>query len=167
MSDVAGRAKAAVLSWCLAESLKNIEKRFLRRALCIAIHQDGRAGTLLVRFTAVDVHLNRLEGVFGIARDFGTKSSDVYLATLQILRNFCTIHLAPPSPVNPSVSQFDESLYDYIKDHIELFDADAASDEQRVGRLLLGKSTVDQLEHLPNLKMILRDRAHAATRSGC
>jgi hypothetical protein len=166
MSDVAGRSKAAMLTWCLAESLKNRERMFLRRALCIAIHQDARAGVLLVRFTAVDCHLNRLEGVFGIARDFGTKSKDVFCATMQILRDFCTYHLDPPSSVDQSACRFDASLYEHIKNHIELFDADAASDEQRVGRLLRGKSTVDRLECLPNIKMIMRDRAHAATRSG-
>ena len=165
MSDVAGRSKAATLTWCLAESLKNLEKVFLRQALCIAIHQDARAGVLLVRYTAVDCHLNRLEGVLGLAKDFGTKSKDCFLATMQIVRDFCTTHMAPPSSTD--VTQFDASLYEFIKGRIELFDADAASDEQRVGRLLRGKSTVDCLERLPNLKMILRDRAHAATRSLC
>ena len=163
MSNVAGRSKAAVLTWCLAESVKNIEKHFLKRALCVAIHQDARNGILLVRFSAVDSQLNRLEGVFGLAKDFGTKSKEVYTATLQILRDFCTEHLAPPHAAE-SKTRFDVALYEYIKNHIELFDADAASDEQRVGRLLRGKSTVDNLEGMPNIKMILRDRAHAATR---
>ena len=163
MSNVAGRSKAAVLTWCLAESVKNIEKHLLKRALCVAIHQDARNGILLVRFSAVDSQLNRLEGVFGLAKDFGTKSKEVYTATLQILRDFCTEHLAPPHAAE-SKTRFDVALYEYIKNHIELFDADAASDEQRVGRLLRGKSTVDNLEGMPNIKMILRDRAHAATR---
>lgn len=166
MSDVAGRPKAAQLTWCLAESLKNCEKAFLRRALCIAIHQDARNGILLVRFTAVDCHLNRLEGVFRIAKDFGTKSKDVFCATMQILRDFCTDHLAPPSSVDQSKCRFDAALYEHIRSHIELFDADAASDEQRVGRLLRGKAaTIDRLECLPNVKLLMRDRAHAATRS--
>jgi hypothetical protein len=166
MSDVAGRLKAAKLTWCLAESLKNCEKACFRQALCIAIHQDARNGILLVRFTAVDCHLNRLEGVFGIAKDFCTKSKDVFCANMQILRDFCTDHLAPPSSVDQSKCRFDAALYEHIRSRIEFFDADAASDEQRVGRLLRGKAaTVDRLECLPNVKLLMRDRSHAATRS--
>jgi hypothetical protein len=47
-------------------------------------------------------------------------------------------------------------LFEHVKSRIELFDADGATDEQRAGRLLM--------DELPNLKLVIRDRTHAATR---
>jgi hypothetical protein len=47
-------------------------------------------------------------------------------------------------------------LFEHVKSQIELFDADGATDKQRAERLLM--------DELPNLKLVIRDRTHAATR---
>ena len=161
---VASGEKVQLMAWCLSEAQKDSEQACLRNAQCIAIHQDAREGVLMVRYTSVDHRLSCHAGLLGLAQDFGTKSKDVYNATLQIMRSFCTcrVPVGRLCPAGPGV--FDQDLYEHIKAHIELFDADGARDEQRAARLLRGGSTVENLEHLPNLKVIVRDRTHAATR---
>jgi hypothetical protein len=166
-----GRTRTAMMTWCLAEAAKDAEKSTLSSCIVIGLHQDGSAGRLLVRYTAVDGRLERHTGLLGLAQDFGTKSNDTYKATMSIIRAFCTSRTSPANPVavlekaRGHLDDFDRTLHDNIKRRVELFDADAAADEQRVARLLRGKSTSGpQHEALPNLKVIMRDRTHAATR---
>lgn len=154
------------MGWCLHEAAKRSEQRQLLRAQCIAIHQDAREGTLLVRYTAVDSCLVRTEGILGLAKDFGTKARDIYHATLHIIKDFCTASVPSSACQRRGVfgAKFNAKLYEHIKSKIELFDADGAADEQRAARLLRSNDQA-QSECLPNLKLILRDRTHAATRS--
>lgn len=171
-SDVAGRKKACRMTWCLAEAAKDIERAHIRKSMVVALHQDARDQLFLVRYAAVAPDLKVMRGVLGIAKNFGTKSDDICTATIGILENFCTPRLSPPaSPTGfrPSAASVDNNLLEHLRSKIEMFDADAATDEQRAGRVLQGKSessNIGSIESafLPNLKIILRDRTHAATR---
>lgn len=66
---------------------------------------------------------------------------------------------------------FQEVRHREFLDKIVLFSADAASDEQRVGSLLRGKVSTSRpaadsdSDVLKNLKVVMRDPTHAATRS--
>lgn len=162
LTDVACRKKVLKMSWCLAEALKDRQRARLGKAQVIAIHQDAREQHLLVKFSAVGVDLQPLHGVLGIARDYGTTAKDTYQATVEVLKQFCTPRLQPPTTSSLS-SALDQSLFDHIRKHIELFDADAASDEQRAGRMLQGK-VLGANQVFNRLKLVLRDRTHAATR---
>ena len=165
LSTIAGIEKASRMSWRLGEAAKDIDKEHVRNALVIAIHQDARKGVLQVRFSCVGQNLQRHEGLLGLALDYGTTSMDTHRATLGVIREFCTKHEATTTsrsisaiPVQP-----DEVLFQNLKDRIELFVTDAASDEKCVGRFLAGKTNLE-VDKLPNLKVVLCDRAHASTR---
>ena len=161
---VACAEKVHRMSWCLAEAAKELEQRRLSTVECLALHQDAREGVLMVYYTGIDVHLRRFQGALGIAKDYGTKAKDICHATLAIIKSFCTTRLFAPRPsdVQPV---FDEALYEHVKAITELLGADGAADEQRAARLLTGNvANDDKRETLPNVKLIMRDRTHAATR---
>jgi hypothetical protein len=158
--DVAGAEKVQRMAWCIAEALKDQEQKLLKKAVCLSIHQDAREGLLLVRYSSVDDRLTRSEGVLGMAKDYGTKSKEIHDATLGIIKDFCTKRQTTDGRRStmagrePAILMTD--LFEHVKSRIELFDADGATDEQRAGRLLM--------DELPNLKLVIRDRTHAATR---
>ncbi len=171
-SAVAGRKKACRMTWCLAEAAKDIERAHMKKSMVVALHQDARDQLFLVRYAAVTPDLKVMRGVLGIAKNFGTKSDDICTATIGILENFCTPRISPPvSPTGtqPSAGTVDRNLLEHLRAKIEMFDADAATDEQRAGHVLQGKSESLSIGTrasaiLPNLKLIVRDRTHAATR---
>jgi hypothetical protein len=143
-SEVAGRQKACRMTWCLAEAAKDIERTHIRQSTSVVLHQDARDQLFLVRFAAVSQDLKVMRGVLGIAKNFGTTSDDICKATIGILEGFCTPRLSPPvrpSGFRPSASSVDDGLLQHLRSKIEMFDADAATDEQRAGRVLQGRST--------------------------
>ena len=165
LSTIAGIEKATRMSWCLGEAVKYIDKERVRNALVIAIHQDARKGVLQLRFSCVGQNLQPHEGLLVSATDYGTTAMDTYRATLNIMRSFCMMHLVPTTgrSISEIPAQPDEALFQNLKNRIELFVSDAASDEMSVGRFLAGKTNLE-VDKLPNLKVLLRDRAHASTR---
>ena len=171
-SEVADREKICKMTWCLAEAAKDIERAHVRQSTVVACHQDARDQLFLIRYSAVSKDLKVMRGVLGIAKNFGTTSDDICKATIGILEDFCTPRLSPPKPPSgfrPSSSSVDDGLLQHLRSKIELFDADAATDEQRAGNILHGKSKSEAMGNhaspfLPNLKLVLRDRTHAATR---
>lgn len=64
-------------------------------------------------------------------------------------------------------SQVDSSLQQHLLGSIEIFDVDAAADEQKAGRLLAGQVglTVNKQAPMPNLRAIVRDCTHASGRT--
>ena len=61
----------------------------------------------------------------------------------------------------------DNDLFEHLRSIVEVVDADAAADEQRAIRILQGTAqsmAITQRAFFPNLKVVLRDRTHAATR---
>ena len=157
------------MSWCLAEALRDADRAALRKSSVVTLHQDAstKDSMLLVRFSAVGAPLEIRRGILGVKRGFGTTAADVRDALLQVLQNACTPRLGCPrrnrslaaaSASSSAVADVDQELLSHVLLRIEMFDADAAADEQRAGRLLR--------QHCPNMKVIQRDRTHAATRPG-
>ena len=112
-----------------------------------------------MRYSSVDKHLARAEGILGVERDYGTKAKDILAATMNIIKGFAVNRQRltdRPLHSGRAASSLRADLFEHLKNRIELFDADGATDEQRAGRLLG--------EVLPNLKLVIRDRTHAATR---
>jgi hypothetical protein len=165
LSTIAGIEKATRMSWCLGEAVKEIDKERVRNAVVIAIHQDARKGILQLRFVCVGENLERHEGLLGLAKDYGTTAMETCRATLDMMRAFCTTPLAPTTgrSISAIPAHPDEEMLQNLKGRIELFVSDAASDELCVGRMLAGKTNLE-VDKLPNLKVLLRDRAHASTR---
>ena len=165
-SEVGGRHKACRMTWCLAEAARDIERDHIRQSTSVVLHQDARDQLFLVRLAAVSQDMKVMRGVLGIAKNFGTTSDDICKATVGILDAFCTPRLSPPRVPSALASSVDGRLLQHLKSKIEMFDADAATDEQRAGHVLQGKSASASMSSIifPNLKLVVRDRTHASTR---
>ena len=146
------RHKVARLIETLGEGLKENDRKVIRAASVVALHQDAREGVLCVRYTAsteTSVH----HGVVGFAHNWGTTSAHLVEAVQQVLRDFCTDYQG----------RFDEGLLRHFCQVTELLNGDGASDEQRSIRLLSsvrgGTPPV-----FPNIKVLVRDCTHGARR---
>ena len=163
---------------CLGEAYRELHRKFMLKAEAISIHQDGRKGHILMRFTASDVACNVRSGVFGSvdhAAGFRQSSEGIRDASMAIIDRFCSRgYFAPylrgkrvaedaaPVHVKPN-----KRLKSWILNHIELFDADAAPDEQLAGRFLkkpMSTSVDDYQTSMPNIKVFNKDTAHASRR---
>jgi len=159
----AGAEKAMQLTWCLAEALKDIDRSALQEAQSIAIHQDMRKSLLCIRFCCAGNFQVR-RGILGMATDFGTSAAEIRTATLDIVSAACTPRSRPPrrSQGPRDLPVLDAALFAHVCSAIEIFDADGADDEQKAGRMLAGKAGAPAA--FGNLKVVMRDRTHAATR---
>ena len=173
--SVVSRHRATRITWCLAEAAKQFEQHWLRTSRVVGLQQDASGGILIVKYMATNDRLERRSGILGLAKDYGTKANDTYKATMSVLKNFWTEtlgvpwHSGRPRPLPAPV--FQEVRHREFLDKIVLFSADAASDEQRVGSLLRGKVSTSRpaadsdSDVLKNVKVVMRDPTHAATRS--
>jgi hypothetical protein len=157
------------MSWCLAEAARKADRAYLRNAETVSIMQDARRDKLLVRFRACDHTLRPRQGILWQMTLGNVQAHHLAAATLQALRNFCTeFAKAPEARATSPSPKFDAVLHKRLLETIECFTSDAAADEQLAGELLKSPSecpTVrDNLPALTNLKVIARDRAHAARR---
>ena len=161
----AGAEKAMQITWCLAEALKDIDRIALLGSQSIAIHQDMRGSLLCIRFCCAGGFQVR-RGILGMASEFGTSAPEIRTATLDIVTRACTPRSQPPrrSQGPRQTPIVDAVLFAHVCATIEIFDADGASDEQKAGRMLAGKAGLPAA--FPNVKAVMRDRTHAATRSG-
>eukprot|EP00959_Pyramimonas_sp_CCMP1952_P463933 9485747-Pyramimonas_sp.AAC.1 len=175
------RAKCRKMLYCLGEGYRELHRKFLRDAEAISIHQDGRKGYILMRFTAADVACNVRSGVFGAidyAAGFKQSSIGIKDATMSMIDKFCSRgHFMPFARKNlkrvmetesvPQNVRPDKRLRSWILDHVELFNADAAADEQLAGKFLKDPGAIDVGEYqpsMPNIKIFNKDTAHASRR---
>lgn len=159
--------KIVRLTWCLGEALLDEDREFFRRpGVVVAMHQDVRADILCTRFAACSAHdLERRKGVLGLLQDGGSTASDLAAATTALTEQMCTPRLAPPRRsklIEPA--SLDRVLLKKVLASVELFAADAASDEQKAARILAGRSSSPS--SLPNLRAIIKDKTHAMVRHG-
>lgn len=168
--SVGGRHKICQMRWCLAEAIKDIERAHVKKSNVVALHQDAREQLFLMRYSAVTPDLKIMRGVLGVVKNFGTTSDDICKTVITVCKDFCSPRLSPPSSTTGHRHQSsvcDLELYNHLRSIVELMDADGASDEQRAMRLLQGKAhsvAIGNQTMFPNLKIVLRDRTHAATR---
>ena len=167
LADGTQRHKIAQLRWCLHESRRNLWRDALGRAGCIVLHQDGRSPRLLTRFTACDLKLNRVSGCLGAAKHYTPGHVGITNATAELLREFCTLgHGAPPRTHGTSQSCFHHTdLQAWFQKHVEGFDADAASDQQLVGRAMRTQIRGSDAKSIfKNIKIVVKDPTHASRR---
>ena len=165
------RWKIRNMKFCLAEAKRSLIRSSLRDAKVIALHQDCRAAKLAVRYVSVDSKLQVSRGVLGcldLTKFNGSDALGLRDATLKIIYDASVpFHHAPSGKVK---RRLEEHVFDNIVATIELFDADAASDETLAGRLLRGIRPGSDEESaftsaFPNLKVCNRDKPHGARRT--
>ena len=159
--------KTRRMEWCLAEARRVLDRHFMSTATVASLMQDGRGNNLLIRLVATNTQLEVRRFVMGLERDCGSGAVAVRDATVLAMRRFCTRNDRPPprTMTQPDMGtrHLDTKLFGHIKHIIEVFVADAAGDEQVAGRELQGSSSTS-IPTLPNLHLVLRDKAHAARR---
>ena len=168
--------KAATISWCLFEALRDQERQCLRAAEAITVNQDGRHGILQTRYIACSAGMEVRCGLLSMAAVHDSRASGLAVALLEAIDRFAAPRLphkrisAFRAPRPPPVE--DQQLVDTIRRALFAFNADKAADEQLAGRLLQpGSGRVApeseirlHLHQLPNLRFVLFDKAHAAQR---
>ena len=159
------------LKWCLAEAHRRIWREFLSgEKVTLALHQDGRKQWLCVKFTACDWQLERMQGLFSMldtSKSLTQRAEVLRDAAKQGIKNFCTPRLAPPQLPKPLPRQpTDTALADKIYNATEIFNADAAADEQLAGQMLRTKPQDSDMgtDCFPNILIVHKDKAHAARR---
>ena len=146
--DTGSRMKIARMTEVLGHACKRESQELVRAAWTLALHQDVRHGVLCVRFSASSLDSQMIgRGVLGFCHNFGTKSEHIVEAVHEILVDFCS----------GRDGTVDKDLYEHICQSVELLDADGASDEQKVIRLLAEVM-------FPAARFIVRDTTHSARR---
>ena len=129
------------LQWCIAEAKRSKNREKLKDAVCITLLQDKRKDCLVIRFKSTDAFLNTWSGNSGFFECGGT-SSDLPVATMTALRIFCTPNFGRPTAAGSNAHSVaeprcDMTLLRHITNVTKMYCADAASDEQVAGELLM------------------------------
>jgi len=158
--------KRRTLEWCLFEAVRDRELSFLGKATCISIMLDERNGRLLIKYSATDRHLDVRVGCLAQIRDAGGTACGVAEAVHTAVSRFCTrrvLHAGLNAGRNRRAPNLEVQVH--IRNTIEMFTADGASNEQLAGKMLHPASLRGDLAlKLPSLRLVLRDKAHATRR---
>ena len=158
--------KCRTLEWCLFEACRDRELDFLRAATCMSIALDERDGRLLIKYAASNAQLEVRYGCLALLRDAGSNAYEIAAAVHKAVANFCTRRVLHPG-LNAGKAKVEQnrSTQQHIRGCIEMCTADGAANEQLAAKLLHPASLRNSLsQKLPNLRLILRDRAHATRR---
>ena len=170
IQGVACAGKIRKIKYCLAEGVRLVNMEILRKSVVVALHCDARKGRLAVRFTSCGGCLKPWSGLLGttsLVDKFSSDAIGISRAIKSIIDSACTTFLNVPRTNSPVEPDLDTGIRDHIRTAVEVFNADAAADEQLAGRLLAGirKCTDDDSRpYFPNVKIISKDKAHAARR---
>ena len=156
-----GWSKRRRMEWCLAEAKRNLDREFLRQATVASLMVDARNGSLLVRLAAADAQLNTRSMVLGLKHQYGSRAEHAQKAVMAVIQDMCTGGRGAPGRQGNVMC--DADLAEHIRQIVEVFAADAASDEQLAGRELQSPANGGPAM-LPNLKIVVRDKAHASRR---
>jgi len=154
------------MEWCMAEAKRKGDREFLQQATVASLMADARGGSLLVRLAASDVQLNTRAMTLGLKHHYGSANEDAQKAIMTVIADMSTSHRgAPPRGwgLPQPLAEYDANLAAHVAEIVEVFTADAASDEQLAGRELQHPSSGSP-SPLPNLKLVIRDKAHASRR---
>ena len=175
VSGIGWQKKCRQMVWCLGEASRD-EKRAMwshgkdeKFLVSTTLMQDCRSGKLRVRYRAANSRLEIRSGYLGtlnVAHDFSLDSAGLQAATMKVLENFATsrLHVAYPTRAVGQASP-DQELFSCLVNSVEAFVADAASDEIKCGRLLAGHGGLRPGLNMPNIHLVIRDKAHASRRN--
>ena len=172
-----GRRKTRKMLFCLAEAARDNVRAIVAAAKSMTIHSDASQNRLLVLTQTCGDDLEQHHELLGTA-DLGDDCSAAGIgsAVLRILRDLTTpLKGAPFRSGGGAPLECDLSMLTHLCDTIEVFNADAAADEQLAGRMLQDGAGADPgggdpfgggapLSVFQNLKVINKDKPHGARR---
>ncbi|CAE7803934.1 unnamed protein product, partial [Symbiodinium sp. CCMP2456] len=149
IKGLGGQHKTTCMEIALGQAMFEIDRAFLADATSVAIFADARQHMLLLRFRACNDQLITRRGLLGY-RSLGTSSgaSGLHDCIQGILEDFCT----------GLDGVLQTELLTHLRASVEMYVADAASDEQLTGQLLRSQ------RYFENLRFVSKDRAHASQR---
>ena len=123
----------------------------------VCLLRDARKGRLHVRFVAVDSKFKVRRGFLGMAVDFGAGSNAILQATDGTIARLATKYLGTLRAVAMP------SLRKRLVESIHMITVDAASDEIVASEL----GRMRRMGHppMPNMRVVLRDKAHGCCRT--
>ena len=164
---VGGREKQRKMLWCLAEAERGRRRKHIQDSVTMAIFQDARDGLLTVRFSSatpgLDYCVGPVHSLF-LPKEHGVDADGLRRATLDCMKRLCIKRAHPPRLADTrssSCNKLDARLFKHARHITEVFVADAASDEIRAGHTL---QKLGDAGGLPNLRHVVRDKAHCARR---
>lgn len=167
LKAIGGRHKQRKMLWCLAEVVRTRRRKHIQNSVTMAIFQDTRDGLLTLRFSSatpgLDYCVGPVHSLF-LPAEHGQDADGLRKATLDCIKRLCIVRAHPPQMAESrsgSCNMLDASLFKHAKHIVEVFVADAASDEIRAGH------TLQQLGNeggLANLRHVVRDKAHCCRR---
>ena len=149
IKGLGGQHKTTSMEIALGQAMFEIDRAFLADATSVAIFADARQHMLLLRFRACNDELITRRGLLGY-RSLGTSSgaSGLHDCIEGMLEEFCT----------GLDGVLNTALLKHLRASVEMYVADAASDEQLTGQLLRSQ------RYFENLRFVTKDRAHASQR---
>ena len=190
------RKKLVKMKFCLAEALRTQTRRKLQDQCTLTLHSDASKARLLLRAQGCTPDtLQPMHAVLGtLPMQNGSDAACIAKSVLAILGDLCT-----PCKFADEIEGFrqvacpaegwplDQALLRHVLSIVEVFNADAAADEQLAGQLLSTPATslsdafavfqesptsqaifAVTLESLtgafPNVKVLNKDKPHAARR---
>ena len=154
LEKIGSRKKVDKLLDCIFEALERRHRAFAASADTITLFRDASQGLLVIRALLCDRKLNQHHVLLGLNRDQGSDAFDITEATEKIIQEFSKPHNKLCSDAEREASQ----LAMHIRSKIEAVCVDSASNETKSALLMRSSGLT------PNLKVIIRDRAHASRR---
>ncbi len=170
--DVGKRHKIRKMKFCLAEAIRVRTRIALKNARSLTIHADGSRGRLVVRGQMCGYGLlpqRHLLGTENQVLHFDSSALGLAGAVVNSLRELATPLLGAPFLAGGSAPEVDTTLLTHMCNIVEVFNADAASDEQLAGRLLQTGNNVDSVDRqlgavFRNMIVLSKDKPHGARR---
>ncbi len=169
-----GESKKAKQIFCLAEAIRGLDRKFLARATCITLTQDGRKQRLLTQFCVTDTHLKTRSGIVGLQRDYGSGHTSLVTATEMSVDRLCTPwhnapergdERAPRTHLRCPVPKLVEELKRHFCMSVKVWNTDAAADELLAGATISTVGADGAMAIMPSIDTINRDKAHASRRT--
>ena len=147
-TDQAGRGKVGRMHAHLCEALRQRQREFMRKASTMSIKRDESDGRVIVRAQAATPKLESMSFMLGMRKyTEGCDAYDITEVTGELLDHF---------------AKGDAKLMEHMRNILEAVCVDAASAETTSARLMMTHPRGNPVA--PNLKAVIRDRAHASRR---
>ena len=156
--------KRAKMTFCLAESIKSFDQDYVDQSDKIGLIRDESKARLSLRFRTVARTLEVHSGTLGTTKDFGSGAAAICNATLETMKRFCSrFHGAPGKPRVKSFVK--KTLFQKLRQNIIVITVDSAGDECLASEMMRSSALSNtHLRATPNLKFVVRDKAHASKR---
>ena len=168
VDSVGTQSKIRRMIWCLAESMPDGDRMFLKRLASLTLMRDESKGKLVIRYIASDMEANVRRGHLGVISNFGTGAHSIVAALKDACLQFFTPGLGAPARTDGGqvdTGKFDKEGYQHMLNKVEFLVADSASDENLAGKMSKHGSAKEGIAPLfPNVKHLAWDKSHGARR---